>query len=636
MHNNFSINMQAVILAGGKGTRLGDVTHDIPKPMVLIGDKPLLQHQVELLVKYGIDSIIMLVNYLKDPIISYFGDGSRFGATIRYFEEPVPLGTVGGIKAIEEKLNDDFLVLYGDVMVDMDLSRFIRFHNQNQSQCTLVLHPNDHPYDSDLVETDPSGRVTAFHPKPHDPESWYHNLVNAGVYIFAPAVLDYLEKNKKADFGREVFPRIFRSIRMVGYHTSEYLKDMGTPERLEKVRQDYNAGKISRKNLVNKQKAVFLDRDGVLNVERSFISTPEGLELYDFTPAAVRKINLAGYLSVVVTNQSAIARNLCTEADVQTIHKKLETLLGNEGAWLDAIYYCPHHPDKGYPEENATYKIDCDCRKPKTGMFLKAIDKFNISIQESCIIGDSERDIQAGINAGCVTIGVRTGYGIKKTRVLPDYMFENLEEAVNFIVNDPFRNYGEAILNAYKAYRGKSPWIILIGGNSRTGKSTLASYLALLFGREGNHVLRVELDHWLIPESDRNGTMDVFERFRLPEAETDLERLFNGEAIRRSTYINHPERKSLPVEYDPAGKDIIIVEGVVALSSSKIREKANLKLFTTVAQEIFYSRITAYYAWRGKTTGEIESLVNKRKTDEYQRIEKESNLADLVINPVVP
>ncbi len=117
----------------------------------------------------------------------------------------------------------------------------------------------------------------------------------------------------------------------------------------------------------------------------------------------------------------------------------METTLGQNKAWLDGIYYCPHHPDKGFPEENPKYKIDCDCRKPRTGMFRKAAEDFNISTGDSFMIGDSERDIQAGINAGCVTLGVRTGYGIKKTRVLPDYMFNNLAEAVDFIVDDPLR-----------------------------------------------------------------------------------------------------------------------------------------------------------------------------------------------------
>ncbi len=161
--------MQAVILAGGRGTRLGDMTLEIPKPMLLLGNKPLLHHQVDLLSKYGVKEIIILVNYLKDPIMNYFGDGSDFDVKIRYFEEITPLGTVGGIKEIEEWLTGDFLVLYGDVMINMDLARLIAFHQLKYSECTLVLHPNDHPYDSDLVEINTTGRVVAFHSKPHDP-----------------------------------------------------------------------------------------------------------------------------------------------------------------------------------------------------------------------------------------------------------------------------------------------------------------------------------------------------------------------------------------------------------------------------------------------------------------------------------
>ena len=137
--------MKAVILAGGRGSRLGQVTTEIPKPMVLIGDKPLLHHQVDLLVRYGITDIVILVNYLKRPIIEYFGNGEKFNAAITYFEEESPLGTTGGIKEIESQFNDDFLVVYGDVMIHMDLDRLIRYHREKKSQCTLVLHPNDHP-----------------------------------------------------------------------------------------------------------------------------------------------------------------------------------------------------------------------------------------------------------------------------------------------------------------------------------------------------------------------------------------------------------------------------------------------------------------------------------------------------------
>ncbi len=625
--------MQAVILAGGRGTRLGGLTDDIPKPMIPIGGKPLLHYQVEWLVKYGIQDIIILINYLKDSILKYFRDGSHLGARIRYFEEKVPLGTTGGIRGIESWLTGDFLVIYGDVMINMDLARLVDFHRQKNSQCTLVLHPNDHPYDSDLVETDPEARVVAFHPKPHDPNAWYHNLVNAGVYVLGRGVLPFLEPGRKADFGRDIFPAIFNRVKMFGYHTAEYLKDMGTPDRLEKVRAELENGRIENGNYERPQRAIFMDRDGVLNFEKNFISKPDEFELFDFTAAAIRKINQSGYLSVVVTNQSAVARNLCTEEDVRTVHRKMETELGKSHAWIDAVYYCPHHPDKGFPEENPVYKIDCDCRKPRTGMFKKAIQEFHINARESFMVGDSERDVQAGINAGCVTIGVRTGYGIRKTKVLPDYLFGNLLEAVDFIVDEPFRAVFERIYRQYTDHKGKSPWIILVGGNARSGKSTLGSYLRLRFARSGLKVIQVGLDNWLVPEGERKPGMGVYDRFRLKEIEHDLEDLFNGKVLNRQTYANHPERECIPVTYDPSKAGIIIVDGVVALSSQKIREKANIRLFTALDPGTFRKRIEEYYTWRGKSPAEIAALFEKRQEDEYQLIEKESKFADLVINP---
>jgi D,D-heptose 1,7-bisphosphate phosphatase len=625
--------MQAVILAGGKGTRLSEITHETPKPMITIGDKPLLHHQIDLLFRYGIKDIILLVNYLKEPIMSYFGDGSRFNVQIRYFEETTPLGTAGGIKEIEKWLTGDFLVLYGDVMVNMDLFRLMDFHHRKNSHCTLVLHPNDHPFDSDLVETDNAGRVVAFHSKPHSRGFWYHNLVNAGVYIFSMQIPALLEKGRKADFGREIFPGIFGHIDMYGYRTSEYLKDMGTPERLEKVRMDLESGRISSSSYELRQKAIFLDRDGVLNMERSYISTPEAFELYDFTPAAIRKLNQAGYLAIVVTNQSVIARNLCTEEDVNTIHRKMETLLGEKQAWLDGIYYCPHHPDKGFPDENPVYKIDCDCRKPKTGMFKKAMDDFSINMVDSYMVGDSERDVVAGVNAGCITVGVRTGYGLRRTKVFPDFMFADLTEAVDFIVEDPFHPVFGQVFSRYENNKGDKPWILLIGGNSRTGKSTLASYLRILFSRKGLKVLQVGLDNWLLPKEQRGRNMNVYDRFRLPELVTDLKKLFGGEALTMTAYQNHPDRIPVQVTFDPKGVQIIIVEGVVALSSKELRELAGFRLFTTLEPGLFRNRLEEYYAWRGKSVEETSNLFEKRKQDEYQLIEKESKLADLIINP---
>jgi D,D-heptose 1,7-bisphosphate phosphatase len=426
--------MQAIILAGGQGTRLQSISQQVAKPMVPIGGKPLLAHQVELLKNSGITEIIILVNHLKETIQHYFGNGADWDVSITYYEEATPLGTVGGVKGIEHQIHGDFLLLYGDVMMSMDIPRLVAFHQATKSECTLVVHPNDHPYDSDLVEVDRHARITAFHSKPHEPNRFYRNLVNAGVYLMSPKIFAFLESNKKADFGKDIFPAIVGKVNLFGYNTSEYLKDMGTPERLEQVNADYASGKIEARNLTRKQRAIFLDRDGVLNADHPYIASPDQLELYPFTAAAIEKINQSNYIAIVVTNQPVVARNLCTEAELQIIHNKLDTVLGHEHAKLDALYYCPHHPDKGYPGENPAYKIDCPCRKPKPGMLLEAARDFNIDLTASFIIGDDQRDMEAGKNAGVTTIGVQSGKGLRGSTVQPDYWAENVSLAVDFIL----------------------------------------------------------------------------------------------------------------------------------------------------------------------------------------------------------
>jgi D,D-heptose 1,7-bisphosphate phosphatase len=627
--------MKAVIQAGGKGTRLAEIAGELPKPMLRVGDKPVLEHQIRLLKRYKINEIIIIVNHLKETITDYFGDGSKFGVTIRYHGEKQPLGTVGGIKEIEHLLDEDFIVLYGDIMINMDLHRLSKFHKDKKSICTLVLHPNDHPYDSDLMELDKDGRVIAVHPKPHEQSKYYKNLVNAGVYIFNPSMLNYLEKGKKADFGRDIFPGIFKDIMMFGYTTFEYLKDIGTPERLEQVRRDYTDGRIRQFNFENKQKAVFMDRDGVTNEEKDFIHRHEDMKLFGFTADAIRELNRSEYLSVIVTNQSVIARNLCTVEELEYIHKKMETELGNDRAKLDVIYYCPHHPDKGYPEERPEYKIDCDCRKPKTGMFLQAAGDFNIDLSQSWMIGDSERDIIAGRNAGCRTVGVMTGYGIKKTAVKPDFFFRDLLEAVKFIINEPYSEEFGRMYKSWQTKNKKKPFIISIGGNAKAGKSNFASYVAYKFIGQGEKVLKIDLDNWILPEEKRENCRNVYDRFRINEIINDLQNILEGRKVKLHSYPHHPERQSQPIEYMFNNEDIIIIEGIVALSMEELRNMSDLKIFMWTDEQTFVTRIKEYYYWRGKNDGEINLLLEKRGEDEYKLIEKESKFADFVINSSV-
>jgi len=428
--------MKAVILAGGKGTRMGDIAANIPKPMLKIGNKPLLEHQIDLLRNHGITDIIICVHHLSNIIKDYFGNGSKFGVNISYSEEETPLGTAGAVKAIEQELTETTLIFYGDVMVNMDLNRLLKFHDKNKADITLVTHPNDHPFDSDLIEADRKNRILALHQKPHPKDRYFHNLVSAALYVINKDILKNIPSNIKFDFAHEIFPRLIEEgYKLYSYNTPEYLKDVGTPERINEVDKDYKTGKIELCNLSKKRKAIFLDRDGVINEEVDSLHNIDQFKLLPNVEEAIKMVNRSDYLCIIVTNQPVVAKGFCTIEDIYKIHAKMETLLGLKGAKLDAIYFCPHHPEKGFPGENPKYKIKCKCRKPDIGLIKQASKDFNIDLKHSFIIGDSTRDAMTAKNAGIKSIIVETGYGGKDNKfdAKPDYTCKDLYGAVNII-----------------------------------------------------------------------------------------------------------------------------------------------------------------------------------------------------------
>ncbi len=623
-------NLQAIILAGGKGTRLGTLTKDIPKPMIEIAGKPILLHQIELCKRYGIKQFHFIVNHFYQQIKNYFGDGSAFGVEIKYYIEETPLGTVGGIKAIEQELTDTFLVLYGDVMMYMDLERLLAFHQAKKSEATLVLHPNDHPYDSDLVDMDSEDRITAFHSKPHPETTFFRNLVNAGLYVFEPSILKHLEAGVKADFGKDVFPKLYTQIAMYGYNTPEYLKDMGTPDRLALVTNDFNSGKIERSHLEHTRACIFLDRDGVINKEVDLIHLPEQLELYDFTASAIQKINKSEFLSIVVTNQSVIARNLTDEAGLRQIHNKLEWTLGISHSKVDDIYYCPHHPHGGYEGENAAYKIDCDCRKPKSGMLLQAAAKYHIDFASSWIIGDTERDIIAGKNVGCTTIGVRTGFGCKNTKTAPDYMMANLKEAVDFIIDKPYEKIFQEVKERYEVYPSKKPFVISIGGNTCSGKSTLATHLQKSWEQAGKKVLQIHLDDWLIDKEARVKSKDVWERYQILHLIKDMFALMDGQEVQVKQHHHSVQGERNDKTYSIEGYDIIIIEGIVAMSMPQLRGISNCKIYKKIERTELKKKMKDFYLWKGYDSNEIDTIFEKRIQDEYELVEYDEQFAHIV------
>lgn len=429
--------MKLIIIAGGKGTRLG--MDDIPKPMISIGGKPLLEHQIILAKRYGVREIYILSGHLSDVIVEYFGDGKAFGVQITHIIEQRSLGTAGAVKQLQGIINERFLVFYGDILMDFDITKFREFDALAPAVATIIVHPNNHPYDSDLVEVNGEDTVTAFHSKLRDASRFYRNLVNAAVYILGPEVFRYLPDDRSTDFGKDIFPLLLKNGETIrAYNTAEYIKDIGTPERFRSANEDFTSGKVERMSKRHKRPAVFLDRDGTLVKDVHLLHQHEQLELYPFSGRAVKRINDSDYLCFLVTNQPVVARNLCNETGVREIHNKLETLLAEERAYLDDIYFCPHHPDRGFPGENPDFKIDCECRKPKTGMIEKAVMDFNVDLEASWLIGDTTTDLQTGRNAGMRTILLRTGKGGKdgKYDCAPDFTFDHLEGAIDFILAD--------------------------------------------------------------------------------------------------------------------------------------------------------------------------------------------------------
>lgn len=424
------MNITAVIMAGGKGTRIREINSEVPKPMIPLLGKPILQYEIETLRKQDITDIIIVTGYLGDQIISYFGNGSKFGVNIRYIEEKEPLGTAGSLYYLKDKVTDDFLLLNGDNIFDVNIQRFYERHKENKCLATILTHPNNHPYDSGVIVADKNGLVTRWMTK-EETRQWYRNRVNAGLHFLNSRLLDRFKEIRKTDLDREVLKPLIKEKELYVYDSPEYIKDMGTPERYYQVIDDLKNHKPEKRNLRNKQKAIFLDRDGTINKYVGFLRNIDDFELLPGVAEAIKLINQSDYLAIVVTNQPVIARGEVTFDQLDEIHNKMETLLGEQGAFLDAVYFCPHHPDKGFKGEIPELKINCDCRKPKPGMLIKAAKDFNIDLPSSYIVGDGENDVLCGINAGCHTVYIGTK---ERINVKPETTAADLLAAVKKIL----------------------------------------------------------------------------------------------------------------------------------------------------------------------------------------------------------
>ncbi len=422
--------MKIVIITGWNGSGAAFSRSDLQKPLLPILGKPILEYQIEVLRQQGYTDLVLTAGHSGSVIKDYFLSGEAHGVSIRYIDETEPLGTAGALyylkKEMAEEIKEDFLLLYGDIVFDINIERMLSFHKEKGGTATILTQPSTHPYDSALIEADKDGLVSGWLSE-EDERLYCRNCASAGIYMLSPKILDSINSPQKMDLDRDLLKSLMKSRQLYAYASPEYVKQIDTPDCLAEAAGDLKSGRVQMKNLSRKQKAVFLDRDGTLNVHKGFITGAEEIELCEGAAEAVKRINKSGYLAVIVSNQPVIARGEATFAQVDQMMDKIETLLGAGGAYIDDRFYCPHHPERGHKGEVPELKIACSCRKPQPGLLLQAAEKYNIDLKHSYMIGDTFRDIGAGKNAGCTSYLLDDHNG-------NDYDYKNLLDCIKEIL----------------------------------------------------------------------------------------------------------------------------------------------------------------------------------------------------------
>jgi len=639
---------QAVILAGGKGTRLRERLVGQPKPLVDVLGVPLLERQVLALRGAGVSQVLVLVNHEAAQIERFVRARDGWGIDVQLIDDGAPRGTAGAVLQILDRLAEEFFVVYGDTLFEIDFARFQAFHAaQVQTAATLFVHPNDHPADSDIVVLGEDGSILRFSGYPHPVGAWLPNMVNAALYIVRREALRSWSQPGNAatgaadgtlDFAKHLFPAMLLAGQVLrGYASPEYIKDIGTPRRLDAACAALANGLIGRASLRQPQKAVFLDRDGCLNVSNGHIATPEALEVFDFAAEAVRQLHDAEYRTVLVTNQPVVARGDCTLEQLDGIHAKLETVLGSGGAFLDRLLFCPHHPDRGFAGEVSALKIECACRKPQPGMLLQAAHELNIVLADSWMVGDSTADLLAARRAGVSSVLVATGEGGQDGRhaVLPDFEVADVLAAARFITSTYPRLLGlDAVNGLLAAMQPGSDWLLC--GQARSGKTTLAQTLARELRRRGQDCTVISLDRWIRPTEERTAGFEgrhdlaaiasVFEQAGRRHAHETVE--LGLPIYRRQGRRAMAAAESVRVN----GRSLIIWEGVSGFSLLDAPALAGRSVFVDSQAELRRERVLADLRRRGDSAPVADSTWAARSNDEMPRVEATRERCALRVN----
>lgn len=340
-------------------------------------------------------------------------------------------------------------------------------------------------------------------------------------------------------------------------------------------------------------------------------------------------MNERGWLAVVATNQPQLAKGFITSGELDAVHAKLETLLGQEGAKLDRIFYCPHHPEKGFPGEVPELKVECECRKPRPGLILRASGELPVDLGESCLIGDSWRDAGAAQAAGVWSYGVRTGVGSRagEGQVRPDLIFSDVLEATRFALDGLPEADRIADGIRFSLVGRTAPFVVGICGLARSGKSTLAHGLIRSLRRRGIGSLHVRLDDWILPLSRRCPESTTEERCRVALYPGLLDDLLTGEAVEVNAYDPATREEGRPVTYRHSDEPVIVLEGVMACHTV-IRRELDLALMVTADEDRQAERFLEFYRWKGESEESARRLLEERRAGEWPSVLEQGRLVD--------
>lgn len=403
-----------VIACGGLGTRLRAITKEIPKPLYPIYEKSTIERCISEIKNFSNSNVLITLGYKSNFFLNSIKNlRDKYQINVDIYIETDPLGECGALWHVKEKLSQDFIFLNGDLIFSIDFEKLLYFHKRISSKLTLVTHTSDHPEDSDLISAPNGTLVDSIFMKGLNNEKLRNAyLGNSGIFVINKSILDNIKAPSNKD-SKSVFHYIVKNFfemenNIYSYNTTEYIKDMGTPDRLNLVEHDLRINKVNLRNYKNKQKALFLDRDNTLIKCEigEYIIDKKSIQFIDSNIEKISIISKEYDLVCMVTNQPLIAMGKLTIKELENINSFIIKYCLEKKLKIDVVSFCPHHPHIGFEKEVPLLKKDCFCRKPNPGMFFEQSFLRNICLKDSLMIGDSGVDEIAAKNANCKFLNV--------------------------------------------------------------------------------------------------------------------------------------------------------------------------------------------------------------------------------------